>query len=238
GHDPSQPRRPDRRRHIGRERRADVSRERRPVVRAQGGRGGDAGGIFGEPRPGAGLLQSATAAAGGGPAQCGACRASGAGRAVGRRLPAGDAERRRSARPGPCRDVARRRVRADPYARRTAEGALHPFGRGDGLGRGHGGGRAFPAPSARADAAAHRLVRGDAAADGADRGGAGGLRPVRLHRHLGGGLSGGGVRAVGALRRRTDGRDQSGADARGAPVRRGGLWSCDRGRAGLLPRPI
>uniref|UniRef100_A0A0N4ZXN1 LigA n=1 Tax=Parastrongyloides trichosuri TaxID=131310 RepID=A0A0N4ZXN1_PARTI len=82
-------------------------------------------GLRRRPGSGAGLLQPAATATGQRPPQR---RAPGAGRsggAVGGRFPAGDAERRRPARPGAHGHAARTGLRADPHARRAEEGALH-----------------------------------------------------------------------------------------------------------------
>ena len=89
-------------------------------------------------------------------------------------------------------------------------------------------------PAARRRAAAARgLVRRDAARDGPDLRGAGRLRAVRVDRHLGQRLSGGGLRPPRQeLRRRPHYRAQPGAVHRGKPVRRGHLRPGDR----VVPR--
>ncbi len=143
---------------------------------------------------------------GDGRAQCGARGAGAARRRMAGRAAAGHPECRRSAR-------ARRVEAAAPHARRADQRLVPRLRRALRVGRADGRGRVVPGlRRGRAGAPRHRLVRRDALRDGADRGGAAALRPVRVDRHVGRGLSRRRLRPDRALLRRADAGDQPRAE--------------------------
>ena len=114
------------------------------------------------------------------------------------------------------------------------------------LGRADGRGRDLPElRQAGPGAARHRLVRRDAVRDGADRRGAARLRPVRVDRHVGRGLSGRRAssrpRAIAARgrSRSTSSRARAACSSTKAGSARRGSW-CRRGsrRCSALVRPL
>ena len=102
------------------------------------------------------------------------------------------------------------------------------------LGRDDGRGRRVPVlRSDRPGPPRHRLVRRDALRHGADRGGAARRRSVRVDRHVGRGLSRGGVRPDRAISRRANARNQPRAEPGQHLLRRAPLWAA---RASKCPQ--
>ena len=162
-------------------------------------------------RSGAGprLLRCAAREAGDGRAERRASRAGAARRRMAGRIAAGHAECRRSARARGLEAAAPHAWRADATAgawRATSASAGNgPMGEEAACPRCAASGHGPPG---------HRLVRRDALRHGADRRGAAALRPVRVDRHVGRGLSGCGLRPDRAILRREDAGDQPRAEPR------------------------
>ncbi len=145
------------------------------------------------------------------------CRARGAGAARRRmagRAAAGHPECRRPAR-------ARRIEAAGPHARRADQRLVPGVRRAFRVGWADGRGRGLSVmPRKRASPARHRVVRRNALRHGADRGRGPALRPVRVDRHVGRGLSRRRLRPDRALLRRADAGNEPGAQPGQHAVRR------------------
>ncbi|CAA9224057.1 MAG: NAD-dependent protein deacetylase of SIR2 family, partial [uncultured Acetobacteraceae bacterium] len=224
--------RPDRRRHLARERTVHLPRPGwHLAARADRGRC-DAGGLPARPCARAGFLRRAPRPARRsrrGP-QRGARGAGGAGPALAGRLPAGHAERGRPAR-------ARRLATAPAHARRAGQGALPALRRRGAepaaLGRLPGLPRLR---RARRPAPARGVVRRNAARHGADRRSAGALRPLRLDRHLGQRPPRRRLRRGSAGPPRPHGRVEPGTFGGQRDVRRGAARAGDAAGAGVRGR--
>ena len=157
------------------------------------------------------------------------------GGALGRSDPAGHPERRRPARPRPCRDAAcpgfdlihmhGELLKARLYRHRPRLRLPRRSGRPPGLALPSAGPPARRTSSGSARCPLH-MDRIEAALDR--------LRPVRLHRHLGRGLARRRLRRRCRPRRGPHRRTQSRTDAGPQPLRREALWPSDRGGAGFF----
>ena len=193
-------RRPDRSRHLRGERPADLPRRRRPVGGPRPDDGRHPRGVRRRPGPGAPVLRRATRRPRPGPAQRGAPGAGAARGALGTTCYLVTQniddlhERGGSAGCTTCTAGCGPRGAPPATSARSGRAARPPAG----------------VPVLRRAGAAPRrgVVRRGPPRHGRDRGGALGVRPLRLDRHLGAGPPGGGVRALRGRQRQGDPRAQ------------------------------